>query len=191
MEKQEINNSILKKINEEEPETLDELLNSITVEAELSKKVLLRILLEMENDGKIKFKEPLKKNPERFNDYVFSKNSLWFWAIVFSAIATVNALFLISNENSGLIYIRYALGSLFLLFLPGFSLVKALFPLKKSTSLETAVLSIGLSLSLLPLVALVLNYTPWGIRLVPVTLSLLLVITSFALLGIVREYNQI
>ncbi|MFC1802463.1 DUF1616 domain-containing protein [Thermoproteota archaeon] len=190
MENQEINNLILKKINEEEPETLDELINSITLEAELSKKELLGIIREMENDGMIKLKEPLEKNPETINDYVFSKNSLWFWAIVLIVIVTLNAIFLISAENSGLIYIRYILGSVFILFLPGFTLVKALFPLKKTTSLETVVLSIGATLSLLPVVALTLNNTPWGIRLVPVTLFLLLFTISFALIGLVREFNQ-
>ncbi len=190
MEDQEIVNLILNKVKEEQPDSLDELLNSISVEAEYSKEKLLRIIREMETDGKITLIEPPKKNPERIMDYIFSTNCLWFWAVVLIAIATLNAISLISAENSGLIYIRYVLGSIFILILPGFSLVKALIPLKKTISIETAVLSIGSSLSLLPLVALILNYTPWGIGLFPVTLFLFLFTISFALIGLVREFNQ-
>ena len=40
---------------------------------------------------------------------------------------------------------------------------------------ERAALSIGMSLALVPLVGLLLNYTPWGIKLEPILYS----VTSF------------
>jgi len=55
--------------------------------------------------------------------------------------------------------------------------VEALYPRgDELTPLERLALSIGLSLAVVPLVGLVLNYTPWGIRLVPVTAALAAVI---------------
>ncbi len=59
------------------------------------------------------------------------------------------------------------------LFFPGYMIVCALFPKKKDLgAVERTALSIGLSLSIVPLLGLALNYTPWGITLYPVLLSL-------------------
>lgn len=68
---------------------------------------------------------------------------------------------------------RIALGLPFLLFLPGYTLLSALFPKKSSLdSIERVALSFGLSIAIVPLIGLILNYTPWGIRLEPVLYSI-------------------
>jgi uncharacterized membrane protein len=46
-----------------------------------------------------------------------------------------------------------------------------------------------MSLAIAPIVGLILNYTPWGIRLPPVTLSLLALTAIFATAAIVREFQ--
>jgi uncharacterized membrane protein len=56
-------------------------------------------------------------------------------------------------------------------------------------SIERLALSVGLSLALVPIVGLVLNYTPWGIRLAPIILSLLVLTVAFAASALVREYQ--
>ena len=69
--------------------------------------------------------------------------------------------------------IRAVVGFPLLLFLPGFSLVSALFPREDELDvLERIALSIGLSICVVVFVGLGLNYTPWGIRLGPVLLAL-------------------
>jgi len=73
--------------------------------------------------------------------------------------------------------------------LPGYSLIKALFPTKEIDNIERTALSIGISLALVPITGLLLNYTPWGIRLTPVTLSLLALTTVFATAAIIREHQ--
>ena len=50
-------------------------------------------------------------------------------------------------------------------------------------------MSIGLSLALVPLAGLLLNYSPWGIRVVPVTLSLLALTLVFAVAAVMRDYS--
>jgi uncharacterized membrane protein len=70
---------------------------------------------------------------------------------------------------------RVALGLLFVLFFPGYVLVSALYPRREQLrGVERVALGLGLSLALVPLLGLALNFTPWGIRLTPmvVTLSL-------------------
>ena len=69
--------------------------------------------------------------------------------------------------------IRTVLGLLFILFFPGYSLIAALFPRKKDIDgIERLALSFGLSIAVVPLIGLGLNYTPWGIRLNPILISI-------------------
>ena len=102
------------------------------------------------------------------------------------------SIFCIPDDSSPLIYVRYLFGALLILWLPGYSLTRALFPkknlLKKSSEalvfLERFILSIILSIILVSLVTLLLNYTFWGIRLTSVTLSLsalTVILATFAL----------
>ena len=68
--------------------------------------------------------------------------------------------------------LRIILGIPFVLFFPGYALVAALFPGKKRLDgIERVAFSFGLSLAVVPLMALILNYTPWGVRLEPVLYS--------------------
>ncbi|HJJ80031.1 MAG TPA: DUF1616 domain-containing protein, partial [Methanocorpusculum sp.] len=60
-----------------------------------------------------------------------------------------------------------------ILFIPGYVLIAALFPEKTSIDgIERFALSVGLSIAVVPLIGLVLNYTPFGIRLDPIVISL-------------------
>ena len=61
---------------------------------------------------------------------------------------------------------RIVLGLPFLLFFPGYSLILALFPKKDQIgNIERVALSFGLSIVIVPLIGLILNYTPLGITL--------------------------
>jgi uncharacterized membrane protein len=65
--------------------------------------------------------------------------------------------------------VRIGLGLVFVLFLPGYVLVAALYPRKDDLDLvERLALSLGLSIAIVPLIGLGLNYSPWGIRLNPI-----------------------
>jgi uncharacterized membrane protein len=61
---------------------------------------------------------------------------------------------------------RYILGLPFVIFIPGYSLIAALYPRQESQSgIGRIALSFGLSLAVVPLIGLALNYTTWGITL--------------------------
>jgi len=69
--------------------------------------------------------------------------------------------------------VRIILGLPFILFFPGYTLIAALFPKRHSLdNIERVALSFGLSIAVVPLIGLILNYTPWGIRLYPILVSL-------------------
>jgi len=74
------------------------------------------------------------------------------------------------------------------LFLPGYSLIAALFPRKDDLDgIERIALSFGLSIAVVPLLGLALNYTPFGIRLVPVLVVLSVFTVSLAVIAGVRR----
>jgi len=89
-----------------------------------------------------------------------------------------------------LVVFRWVLGSVFVLFIPGYVAVEALFPKgRELDGIERLALSVGLSLALVPLVGLLLNYTPWGIRLDPIMVSLTILTIGLALVAFARRFR--
>lgn len=71
--------------------------------------------------------------------------------------------------------IRIILGLFFVLFFPGYTLIVALFTRKTDLDYLTRLtLSLGISLAIVVIILLILNFTPWGIRLYPILYSLLM-----------------
>ena len=93
--------------------------------------------------------------------------------LVLIFIATLLAVIFVVTPKLNDTVIRTILGLLLILFIPGYSLIAALFPKKDDLDgIERAALSFGLSIAVTPLIGLALNYTPWGIRLTPILISL-------------------
>ena len=98
-------------------------------------------------------------------------------AICLSSIVLLAVIVLIPGSP-----LRIVLGLPFVLFFPGYVLIAALYPRREDLGgVERVALSLGLSLAVVPLVGLILNYTPWGIRLTPIVMSLTLFITACSL----------
>lgn len=90
-----------------------------------------------------------------------------------AAILVVLTLLLTLVPHLSDLPLRVPVGLVMVLFLPGYALIAALFPRDDDLDgIERAALSFGLSIAVVPLIGLGLNYTPWGIRLVPVVVSL-------------------
>jgi uncharacterized membrane protein len=75
-----------------------------------------------------------------------------------------------------------------LLFIPGYLLVAALFPARGDLDdIERVALSFGLSIAVVPLIGLALNYTPWGIRLDSIAVFLV----AFSLvIGLIAQFRR-
>jgi uncharacterized membrane protein len=98
--------------------------------------------------------------------------------------ADILAIFLpVLNESP----VRIILTLPGILFLPGYCLIAALFPKGSDIDLiERIALSFGLSIAVVPLIGLGLNFTPWGIRLDPILVSL----TIFTLVMILAAHYR-
>lgn len=101
-----------------------------------------------------------------------------------AAIMALAVLLFTLTPLNGLV-LRIPIGLLMVLFVPGYVLIAALFPRAGDLDgIERIALSFGLSIAVVPLIGLGLNYTPWGIRLIPVVIS----ISAFTLLMAAAAY---
>jgi len=92
-------------------------------------------------------------------------------AVVWIAVSIVAIYLPILNETT----LRIVLTLPVMLFIPGYCLIAALFPKEGDIDLlEGIMLSMGLSIAVVPIIVLGLNFTPWGIRLEPIVVSLTL-----------------
>jgi uncharacterized membrane protein len=105
--------------------------------------------------------------------------------VIFSTILCV--LFILApllNENT----VRIVLSFLLVFFTCGYSFTAALFPRKDDLDgIERVTLSFGLSIVIVPLLGLILNYTPFGIRLIPMLIALSVFTISFSLFAWIRR----
>jgi len=86
--------------------------------------------------------------------------------------------------------LRVIFGLPFLLLFPGYTLILALFPRKgEMDGIERIALSFGLSFAVSALIGLGLNYTPWGIRLLPVLYAISLFVFLMSAIAIWRQHR--
>ena len=105
--------------------------------------------------------------------------------IVAGLVILTDIFVLIPALNESLI--RTALSLFLVIFLPGYALIAMLFPEKTGLeSIERIALSIGLSVAIVPLIGLGLNFTSWGIKEIPLLSS----ISVFTLLLSVLAYAR-
>jgi uncharacterized membrane protein len=155
---------------------------------------IIEQIIQLQNQGKISLKDLPMPAPQKLSTMLKTKEAYWYWITLILATTTTVIIFTIPENAYPIVYIRYVLGTIFIIWLPGYSLTKALFPKEKSSkslnSTERITLSITMSLALASILGFLLNYTPWGIRLTPIVLGSLALTIVFATAGIIREYQS-
>ncbi len=202
-EHQDLSTTILQIVREMKPETVSQLARLVEEASPASKQEILDKIMQLQSDGKLALTPQPPHRPLSLSAYLKTYDAAWYWTTLALTLASITAIFAIPEDLQPIVIIRYVLGTIFILWLPGYTFIKALFPrtppARPATSLtrtvqnldtiERIALSIGLSLALVPIVGLLLNYTPWGINLTPVTLSLTALTLTFATAALLRE-NQ-
>ena len=122
--------------------------------------------------------------------YLFSSFSHWYWMLVVFTLFAFSVIVFIPTNDFPFNYLQASIGFLFMLFAPGYSLIRLLFPEKTLDAILRLSLVVGLSISMVILNGLLLNYTFLGIRTVPVTVFLLIETTILATLAEIRDYEM-
>jgi uncharacterized membrane protein len=115
-------------------------------------------------------------------------NRLYNLDIILTIILTfLGAIFILTPIINSTVF-RIIFSLLIILFVPGYSLIAALFPKKDDLEgIERVVLSFGLSIAAAPLIGLLLNYTPFGIRLEPIIVSLSVFMIFMSTIAYIRR----
>jgi hypothetical protein len=170
------------------PATVQELAQILVAGDILSEEDFVKVVKEMTADGSMVLQEPVHEIESPWDYLLTPSLSVWLWVTLGITILAVTAV-LLTPDIFPVVVIRWLLGSILVLFLPGYALLQLLFPKpSEMDSLERFALEIGLSLALVPLIGLVLNYTPWGIRFIPTTMSLSAFTIIFLLAAATRKY---
>jgi len=201
---QTLRDAIFRTTKEQKPATVRQLTQQMVEQFQsISEKEVLDVIVRLQNEGKLQFTlEPAITQPKA-NQIV--RRATWYWITMAATLVAVICIFTIPEDDFPAVIIRYVFGAIFILWLPGYAFIKALFPqhlpfasgLRRALGtsgqnldiIERVVLSLGMSLALVPIVGLLLNYTPWGIRLTPITLSLAALTFAFSTAAIIREYQ--
>jgi uncharacterized membrane protein len=196
MDKSELKDLILLTVRKRNPDTIEQLIAQIIQDnKEVSEDEIISLLHELEDEKKLKLAEAVF--PMSAKDYVFSSKAVWYWVTMAISIFAFIIFFTVNASFFPVIYLRNLLGLVFVLYLPGYALVKTLYPLnvplKTRTitldSIERIVLSLGLSIVVTTLSGLLLYYTPIGLNFEPVNTCILVITLVFANWGIYREYE--
>ena len=187
---------ILQLLEKEKPERVETLVELVQQKAPLSEEKIVDIILGLQNEGKVRFAETVTSTSS-LPAYLRSGKAYWYWITIILAATTAIVVFTVPEDAYPLVYARYLLGSIFVLWMPGYTFIKSLFPTKvpirtsspELDNVERMALSIGMSLVLVPIVGLLLNYAPWGIQSTSVTISLLLLAFTFATVAVIREFQ--
>jgi len=178
-------------VRKNNPKMVKELVKLFQLKYPIPEKEILERILHLQNQGKIVLRKHQVPVTPLLRSHILSTKANWYWKIIAVAAVTAALVFTVPENVYLAIYARYILGSIFVLWLPGYTFIKALFPAKELGNIERIALSIGMSLALVPITGLLLNYTQWGIRVTPVTLSLLALTITFATAAVVREFHLI
>lgn len=127
--------------------------------------------------------------PRSLPDYVSSWYSAWAWVVMGFLVVVTSAVYVLPQVEPW-IYVRYIAGAVYVLYVPGAVFIEMLYPKRDELEdLERFALGVGLSLAIVPLVGLVLNYTPWGIRLDPIFAGLSILSVVFTFIAVYRKYT--
>lgn len=187
---------ILEVVNEKKPQSVRQLTEMLRENLALSKEEIAKSVLKLQAEGVIKLKDHALQS-RTFATYLKTIEAVWYWLTIATGSITAALVFLISEGVYPWIYVRNILGLAFVLFLPGYSFIKALFQDNISAktsvgslqSIERIALSVGMSLALVSLVGLLLYYSPWGLDLVSVVPSLLALTLIFSTVAVIKEYQ--
>ncbi len=114
----------------------------------------------------------------------------WFLAVIFDTIITVLCTTLIPT-GSALSVLTFFFGFTYVALVPGYCLVKLLFPEGKLDIVEKVVLSIALSFSLAGVSGLFLGLSPIGLTFRSIIVSLVGLVVLLAILALLRQKGML
>jgi len=169
--------------------TVEELFAGLRIEVpSLTKAAVTDIVWLLAAQDKVSLQEAL---PKSFVDFLRTwQENLWFYASLGISFVTILVVYFTTPELP-LLVLRWAFGSVLAFFIPGYEALQGLYPEDRTIDCaERIALSVAVSVVLVMLVGLLLNYAPWGIGLTPILIALTILTVGLAVMALVRRYTS-
>jgi hypothetical protein len=196
---QDLEDELVNFLKEKNLQTLDEAVQIISQNYSLKKEEIIRMLKNLQSTGKLNLTSTTQLPPRNFKAFLFHPMNRDFWASVILVVTTVPVTLLIPEnalESGNGVYIvlgviRLLLGVIFVVFLPGYALCTILWPTTEKEDLTRYGISFGLSIAIAPLLGLVLNFTPFGLTIFSILVTLLIFTLILLFGGLIRRFRAI
>jgi archaellum biogenesis protein FlaJ (TadC family) len=193
-----IDKTIIRLFNEKKPKTFQKLVYLTSIETSLKEQEIIDHIQKLQKQRKIILNYEPKDKQLNLREYLMKKDAYWYWLSQIIILVTFVTVFTVTNETNPFIYLRYFGGAITILWLPGYSILKILFPKKKQNGekpktlspIERITLSFVISLAVIPIAGLILNYSPWGLRLTSIMFSILPITSIVLTIGLIIEQKN-
>jgi len=148
MNEKKYDKMLLDFIKENNPDNLETCIYYLKRSTDLSIEESKQIILELIDDKKITIEKD-ETYADNFLSYVISLNSLWFLSVMITStfLLSILSIYRVSLWPP----FRIIFGSIYLFFLPGYSIYKLIFTLKENDLLEIIFSSLAISITFVPL----------------------------------------
>mgnify|MGYP005831098547 CR=1 FL=1 len=176
-----------------------DILEAASEKYSLDEEQLLGVIKDMAGRGEINLyssevhgakTDPAEGEGKNVYRYLAAEGKVNFTVVILAA-ASVLAVLAIPEAYPALAVLRWILGGIFLLFLPGYSLLRALYPEREFDVLERIALSVFLSVALTSILGLILNFTPAGVSLLPVLVAVAAFTVICSLIDFLRRIRSL
>ena len=167
---------ILETIEKEEPKNVETLVKVICERnSAFSKASVIKHVKHLEQEGEISLV-----------DEAVPKKVLRLWIVVSLTVITNILVFWIS-EQSVFLPLRLVAGYLFCFFIPGYCTINLMFSKKELDIGEKAILSVAVSLAIIPLVGLLVNFATGSLALPSIMLSLSTLVLALTIAAYLKK----
>jgi len=190
-EQQRLKEQIEKILEDKHPQTVSELVRLVQEQIpNIPKEEVVSVIEDLEEEGRIQLKATTTKANTYMQYLMVRSENLWLYIVLMATLGTLIAIYVLPYIYPTVIF-RWIVGSVFVLFLPGYTLVQALFPVERELdNMVRLALSAVLSIAITYIIGLLLNYTPWGMRPDPVVASISTFTLITALTGAYRRFLE-
>lgn len=187
---------IIEVINEKKPESVKQLTGILKDRLDLAEEEIVKSILKLQAEGALKLDNQFLSSLS-IGTYLRTNEAIWYWLTIATVVITASLVFAVSENVYPWIYARNIFGVIFVLFLPGYTFIRALFQGKilnktaKSNleTIERIALSVGMSFGLVSVVGLILYYSPFDLNLTTMVFSLLGFTLAFSTVAVFMEFQ--
>jgi uncharacterized membrane protein len=179
--------SIESRISPKQSYALGPLVKEVSLAENVPESEVTKAVYTLLQDKKIKMTEPEQRSPlvVRF----FSFENLKFLALLLVPVLAVVAV-LGPDAIALVVDVRYVVGGLLVILLPGYGITVSLYPRKELGSLQKAVYSVAISLVFVLFIGVILDNSPWGLTVDSVVTSFVAADTALLAFASLRKLGS-